>query len=46
MSAGKFSEGAKVCAAGSVRILYQKYANDAALYTEVSTCTEGPDECP
>ena len=46
VSGGKFSAGAKVCAAGSVRIPYQKYADDAALYTEVSICTDGPDECP
>ena len=35
-----------MCAAGSVHIPYQKYADDNALYTEVSTCTEGPDKCP
>ena len=46
VSGGKFSAGAKVCAAGTVRIPYQKYADDAALYTEVSICTDGPDECP
>ena len=32
-------------AAGSVQIPYQKYADDDALYTEVTTCTDGPDEC-
>ena len=31
LSAGRFSRGAKVCAAGSVTLPYQKYADDAAL---------------
>ena len=45
MSEGKFSAGAKVCAAGTVKIPYQKYADDAALYTEVTLGSDGPDEC-
>ena len=45
LSAGRFSTGAKVCAAGSVTLPYQKYADDAALYTEVTLSSDGPDEC-
>ena len=39
LSARRSSHGVKVCAAGSVRIsyTYQKYANDAVMYTEVTT---------